>query len=207
MNLPPRAFEIVNIMYNANIGMATSGGDDDRRHLTRMMVEQIAYELGPVWGCKARDSRAPQSADTIAFKINDFTMDLWDWQNGTTLAPQLLPNQLPTYPNYTGAYFITVDPINHLNVGAPPVVIPPNPNPTYNFSDLIKAVGELNGNIIKLQADSQAQTEALATQIEAMKSIGRILQVLVDKPNVATVEFPNYVATAFGAKIVLKPAV
>jgi hypothetical protein len=119
MNLPSKAVEVVNKMYEMNQNLA-HGSEEQRRQLTKMIAEQLCFNLSSDWGTKSRDTTAPQSKDSIAFRINEFTMDVWDWQNGTTLKPQLIAGQPPTYPSLTGHHFIQVNPIDHIGGGTVP---------------------------------------------------------------------------------------
>jgi len=116
---PSRAQDIVVTLYQQHKDLA-AGDDDQRRSLTKLMAEQIRFELGPEWGTKsagtgppavegfdrAADERAPVSAAT-----------------GRTAASRE-PFGTIGCPEIPGQIFIPVDPVNHLTQ-APPVVAPP----------------------------------------------------------------------------------
>ena len=54
MLLPKEAVRACDGLYARNKSLAHSSDDNDRRRLTRMIVEQIAFALGDRWGCEKR---------------------------------------------------------------------------------------------------------------------------------------------------------
>ena len=86
MLLPKEAVRACDGLYARNKSLAHSSDDNDRWRLTRMIVEQIAFALGDRWGCKKRAGLGDewQSKDAIAYREDDGTVSVWDWQNGTT---------------------------------------------------------------------------------------------------------------------------
>jgi len=120
---PPRGIEIIDQIRATFPDLAKLRDEESRRKLTRLIVEQMCYELGPAWGTKARDARSPQSKDSIAYKRQDGSMDIWDWQNGETRDRQIKWGDPPSYANVSDAYFIEVQPINHLYVAPIPITL------------------------------------------------------------------------------------
>lgn len=130
MNLPAGGAAIVQQLYEHNLEMAR-GSDDERRALTTMIAETFCARFGPDWGTKATTARHPRSKDAIAHRGPQGTIDVWDWQNGATRAPQIRDGQPPTYPDArTGPggppqFFVEVAPVDHL--APPPTPDPPKP--------------------------------------------------------------------------------
>lgn len=121
MKLPDRAKEIVRALYERHKDLAR-GDDEQRRTLTRMIAEQVRFELGPSWGHKSADPGRPPSKDAIAFQDGAV---LWgfDLFNGQTREPWPDPEGL----NITGQHFIDVSPGgDHLGAGPPPPPPPPD---------------------------------------------------------------------------------
>jgi hypothetical protein len=119
MLFPQQAVRACDELYARNTQLAHSDNDNDRRKLTRMIVEQIAFELGAGWGCKKRAGVSDdfQSKDAIAFREDDGTVSVWDWQNGTTRKRCVNEGESPTYPHLSPqeAAFMPVDAVNHLH--------------------------------------------------------------------------------------------
>jgi hypothetical protein len=190
MNLPARADEIVKILYDRNKPLA-NGSEDDRRTLTRMMAEQICFELGPVWGTKSTSSAAPQSKDALAYRLSASAMDIFDWQNGSTRQPQTYPNMPPQYPNTTGQYFISVSPVDHLGGGTGPT-----PTPPPNTDALEKRVAALEAQVAALEAESGAYPYKVG--LRAVKD-GKVVSVW-DQPTLIA----NRDAVGLGEEFVLE---
>jgi len=120
---PQRAQEIVNQLYQRNVALA-EGDDDQRRALTRMMIEQIVCEFGTDYGGKSADPTRPFSKDSIALKTGG-KLYSWDWQNGSTRRPQIPPFRY----DISDQTFIPVGCVQHLNQPAPGTPMPPAPSP------------------------------------------------------------------------------
>lgn len=178
MQLPARIVDIVNIMYERNKELAHSQSDNDRRIVTILILEQIAFEFGSNWGAKARSADAPASKDGLAYKIDANTMHVWDWQNGNTREPQLTADQEPTYANLVGAHFIPANPMNHLGIV---VALPPIPDETDE-----PVVSNPNDELERQLADIR---NALMIIEEALSIVLDTLQkpVTLDKA-----DFPDY---------------
>lgn len=115
MNLTGRHVEICRALHQRHIDLAR-GEDEERRKLTGMIAEQWCFEFGKDWGTKARSPTAPRSKDALAHRTGPSSMDVWDWQNGTTREPSVREGQPPDYPNITDQFFLEVAPVNHLGV-------------------------------------------------------------------------------------------
>lgn len=118
-DFPSRAQDIVVTLYQQHKDLA-SGDDDQRRSLTKLMAEQIRFELGPEWGTKSAGTGRPQSKDSIARLTNGHLFGC-DWQNGGTKEPF----GTISCPELPGQIFIPVDPVNHLTQAPPVVALPP----------------------------------------------------------------------------------
>jgi hypothetical protein len=149
-SLPPRALEIIRALYATFIDLA-NGSDDDRRVLTRTIAEQIRFELGPEWGCKASTPTNPQGQSQIAFNAPDGLVG-WRWQDNDGSVTGVPNGPLPNPPmqSFAGQHFIAVAPINHFAAGpgpapepgAPPAPpLPPAP-PTDDEIERLITIGE-----------------------------------------------------------------
>lgn len=179
-DFPSRAQDIVVTLYQQHKDLA-SGDDDQRRSLTKLMAEQIRFELGPEWGTKSAGTGRPQSKDSIARLTNGHLFGC-DWQNGGSREP------FGTIgcPEIPGQIFIPVDPVNHLTQ-APPVVAPPpvvvTPPPASDLQSLILA--ELRAH----EAADKAERDAAAIFREDVRKAWRDRLVWISK----------YVLPAIGA--------
>jgi hypothetical protein len=146
MEFPPRAQAIVDALYVLHRPLAAGSGDEQRR-LTRMMAEQIAFELGPQWGVIATSPTRAQSPSDLA--CNAPPLLVWRWADrdghvtGLMGAP-LHPPALQPLRQSSEHYFIGVDPVDHLGVSAqtlprwPPSDLPkPPPSPSAPDRDLV----------------------------------------------------------------------
>lgn len=157
---PARGVAIIDALLAAFPALA-KGNDDERRALTGFIAEQICFELGAKWGTKRADKGRPASKDGLAFLNADNTIDIWDWQNGTTRDRQVRAGAAPTESHSTQV-FIPVTPIDHLGAavvpGQPPA--PPELDSDEAFARVIDeatmrvcgAIGELVDTLEKLDA-------------------------------------------------------
>jgi hypothetical protein len=128
MNLTQRHVEICRALHARHLDLAR-GDDDQRRALTGMIAEQWCFEFGKDWGTKKSSPAAPRSKDALAHRTGPSSMDVWDWQNGTTREPNLRDGQPPDFPDITDQIFVEVEPVNHLgaDVSHQPVLAEPSP--------------------------------------------------------------------------------
>lgn len=167
MIVPNRVVEIVRELYNRNTSLAR-GNDNQRRALTTIDAEQIAFELGNRWGTKKASEGRPPSKDSIAYQEDNGTLWNWDWQNGSTREP----NGPGEMENITGQVFIPVEPINHLGVTSPsepptpiPIPIPINNNEVLNEIKDIKSILEVIRN------ESDARDAAFLKLFDELKNL------------------------------------
>jgi hypothetical protein len=118
MRFPQEAVRACDELYERNKPLAHSDSDDDRRQLTRLIAEQVAFALGDRWGCKKRTGLGDEwrSKDAIAYREDDGTASVWDWQSGATRRRVVGAGDEPTYPHLSlqEAAFIPVAATNHL---------------------------------------------------------------------------------------------
>lgn len=112
MLFPKRGVEIIDAFLSARQYQDLANGSEfDRRLLTRLIAEQMAFELSPDWGLKAQSPDHPQSKDSLAFTLStedNSSFLVWDWQNGNTRERQIT-DQTPGV-EITGQLFIPVEP-------------------------------------------------------------------------------------------------
>ncbi len=128
MTFPRKAANACDQLY-ARYPQLAQGDDPARRKLTRMIVEQIARALGDRWGCKKRAGLDDefQSKDAIAYREDDNTVSVWDWQDGTTRKRGVNEGDEPSDAHLSPeqAVFMPVTPADHLgwyNEEKPPPV-------------------------------------------------------------------------------------
>lgn len=189
MNFPQGATAIVNLLYGEHVTLA-EGTDDSRRQLTMLIAQTFAARFGPRWGVKATSKTAPQSKDSIAFDNMDGTFDSWDWQNGTTKAPQVRDGQPPTFPRIGNQFFINVMPHDWLAQVAP-VAEPAAPAPP-SRDEQLELLGRVLVEVQDLRADQNVLIDALAKTRSDLTDLR--LQVA-----------HGLTGNLFGYRIVLKP--
>lgn len=208
MLFPARGVDIVNQLYNTHKDLA-EGSDDQRRQLTRMMAEQMCFELGSLWGTKKAGPGNPQSKDSIAYKTGATTFDSWDWQNGTTRQPQVSANQPPSYPGLTlPQEFIEVSPTNHLEVGGP---TEPPPQTGNEFEDeVLKYLAEIKSSI-KLLYDTDREiadhVDRIGDQITVVALSCQQIVAKCDEILGKQITHPDYVTSVLGRSVTSKPKV
>jgi hypothetical protein len=78
---PARGVQIIDALYNPALA---NGTDDDRRQLTRTILEQLAFEMpGDGWTWKSADPGRPPSKDSLSRLVGGRLCN-WDWQSGAT---------------------------------------------------------------------------------------------------------------------------
>lgn len=136
--------------------------EETARQWSIRFAEQVAHELGPMWGMKRADPNRPISKDTLSFYADD-TIRIWDLLTGTgTGAPRLVEN--PESEDITGQVFVPVTPTNHLGTVQPPVTTPPTLPPA-----------DLGPVMERLNQIGQTQTENAAALAGALELIGHLI--------------------------------
>ena len=98
--LPARVHQIVVALYTRHTNLA-QGTDDQRRQLTRYIIEQTVCEFpGDDYLGKSASPTRPFSKDSIARRVGAHMWG-WDWQNGTTRQPNTFPGK-PADHDITG---------------------------------------------------------------------------------------------------------
>lgn len=178
---PARAVQVIDALYNPTLA---NGPDDDRRKLTRTILEQLAFEMpGDGWTWKSADPGRPPSKDSLARLINGRLCN-WDWQNGTTRQRGVQAGTLGE--DITGQNPIPVAAMNHLQdtpsrpepaspaLPAAPVYVP-TPLDYGRLEayvrDQVQMVIEQNERIradeLARDAEQRAQLETLQAQLRA----------------------------------------
>lgn len=196
MDIPPRAQEIIDALYERHKDLAR-GNDDDRRKLTLMIAQQCAFEFGLNWGTKSADRTRPPSKDGIAYLESHDLIHGWDWQNGGTREP-LHP---PTYHDISDQHFIDVKPINHLNVE---VVVQPAPDTP---APAPAPVPDPTKGIAETFAVLEQRLEAIETHMRAIdvwtSATADGVDKLLHRPEVPA--WPAYEGKLLGITVVLRP--
>jgi hypothetical protein len=129
MLFPAQAAQACDELYERNVSLARSDDDNDRRRLTRLIAEQIAFTLGDRWGCKKRAGLGDewQSKDSIAYREDDGTVSVWDWQNGSTRRRAVNAGDQASHANLSPqeAAFMPVSATNHLDWPSGPLTAHP----------------------------------------------------------------------------------
>jgi hypothetical protein len=185
MELPTRALEIIDDLWATHLDLAR-GDDDQRRALTKIMAEQICFELGPRWGCKKASETRPQSKDAIAFNGPE-GLCCWDWQQGTSREPRRPPffwsaAELIRTNGGKSQVFIPVSPVNHLGASPvpplPPAPKPPAPPVFEGEPPLVTDMAELLERIDALEQRYTALEDQCARDLETLRQRRYVAKVL-----------------------------
>jgi hypothetical protein len=129
MNLPPRAGEIIQALYEKHRDLAERD-DDSRRDLMRIIAGQLSFELGAQYGVKAAGIGRPQGQSTIAYESHD---GLGGWRildgDGSVTGIINAPIPHPPYQAFDGQIFIPCAPMDWLGVRAAPAPVEPTSAP------------------------------------------------------------------------------
>ena len=168
---PVRGAQIIDALAPRYPGGTTAGTDDQRRDLTRAILEQMVYEMpADAWTWKSADPGRPPSKDSLSRLVGGRLCN-WDWQSGTTRLRQVQPGQLGD--DITGQNPIPVVGANHLPE-APPAVVPPVVAPPYQPPPIyVPPAIDLSQFLTRDAAERMfanlvARDEARAAQIAAM---------------------------------------
>lgn len=170
MEFPARAQASVIALHAKHPDLA-AGDDDQRRALTKIMAEQIRFDLGAEWGTKRADPNRPPSKDAIAYQSPSGLVS-WDWQNGGTRAPQVPP----LFHEIPDQVFIPVSGVNHLGhvvVVVPPYPVPPSP-PVQPPTECRAQPVDLAPVLAELAA-LLAEAQALRTEVQALRDMQPLL--------------------------------
>lgn len=180
--LPPRAVAIVRLLYDRHPALST-GTEDQRRALAKLIAEQVRFEFGSAWGWKRADPGRPPSKDAIAQQQPDGRLWAWDLFLGTTGAP----HPTPIWIDITGQVFIPVDPVDHLATGggsgggAPPV--PPTPPPSsVDLGPILQRLAELEVRLAEAEGTVRTVRTVQATQAAALVRLDEAVALLLARP-------------------------
>jgi hypothetical protein len=110
---PERGAQIIDALVPRYPGGAPGGTDDQRRELTRAILEQLVYEFpADGWTWKSADPGRPPSKDALSV-LRSGRLCAWDWQNGGTRQRAVQPGQVAE--DITGQNPIPVAGVNHLS--------------------------------------------------------------------------------------------
>ena len=165
MQLPARAQQIVQALYERHLPLA-NGDDDQRRELAKLIAEQTRFELGDAWGWKSNHGIGNAGAkDAIAKRRGPFTPNqrqlLWifDLFNGATRKPN---NPAFSVPDEESAqFFWPVDPVNHLGAPEPDPDPEPEPKPNGALAGRVTVLEQAIGGLGRHLAVLTARVEAL----------------------------------------------
>lgn len=179
--------------------------DVKRRLLTRMIAEQMVFQtLDNRWGVKSVSEGAVQGKDGIAWDRQDGTIDIWDWQNGTTRKRQVNTGDSPHHPA-EHQFFIKVMPINHLEG----IIMPPPDDVDWNFDEMMKEIKEIKTSqqsyFTRLLEFETVMAQALAGISQNLNEIHSKLRQIEEKPVPAPViKYPSY-RGSLGLRLNLDP--
>ena len=203
---PARAQTIVESLHVQHLDLA-HGDDDERRALTRLIIEQIVFELGSSWGGKSADPTRPFSKDSIAHIGSGGVLWGCDWQNGATRQPF----RPVVCQDITGQNFIPVAGRNHLGAEpqpptGEPVPLPPLPavdlSPVLNRLDvLLAAQGEQRAQAERIFRDLSNQNKAL---LDRLLEVERRLIQHDEEPGWLKKFFSNRYVQVIGAGLIAK---
>jgi hypothetical protein len=145
---PSRGAAIIDALVPQFPGGAPGATDDQRRELTKAVIEQLVCEFpadGYTW--KSADPGRPPSKDAIGRQVNGH-LYAWDWQNGGTRARAVQPGQ--PAEDITGQNPITVGCVQHL--GSTPTLPPPGGEPSHPAPN----VGDVDEGLAALHAEFDA---------------------------------------------------
>lgn len=168
---PPRGIAIINqfLQSPANQTLA-KGTDDQRRRLTKMIAEQMHFELGG-WSIKSASPTRPASKDSLALPMTGTAFCNFDWQNGTTRQLALTAQSEGDY--LTDQTLILTAGVNHLGaVTVPPVVVPEPEPPAPSL--LIAQMAAAEAAIVELQGllnAIRAENQRLQSEVQAQRDV------------------------------------
>lgn len=170
--LPQAVQDIVQQLYTRHLDLAR-GDDDQRRQLTKMIVEQTVFNFpndGYCW--KASSPNNPPSKDSMARQL-DGKLYSWDLFNGANRKPIINP---PT-DDITGQHAIVLAGVNHL--GAPEPKPEPEPVPVPNPTLELKArMTALEATFTALNESNTRMQEAVGNMLAAVTNMEEKVEAL-----------------------------
>lgn len=181
---PARGVQIIDALYNPALA---NGTDDDRRQLTRTILEQMVFEMpNDGWTWKSADSGRPPSKDSLARIVNGRLCN-YDWQNGGTRRRSVQAGQIGE--DITGQNPIPVAGINHLGDVPQPLPGPsPQPVPPPVQTDLTPILQRLD--------NLYAQSERMFAQWQLAEDENRKAHADI----AAKVDNPGWFSKVFGSR-------
>jgi hypothetical protein len=121
---PSRGVQVIDALYDRTLA---TGSDDQRRELTRRIIEQLVFEMPNAgWTWKSADPSRPPSKDSIARIVNGRLCN-YDWQSGASRERQV--NAGTPGEDITGQNPIPVAGVNRLTETPSIPSIPGTPVP------------------------------------------------------------------------------
>lgn len=161
-SFPLRGVQIIDALFNP---VLANGDDDQRRRLTRTILEQLVFESpADGWTWKSADANRPPSKDSLSRLVFGGRLCNWDWQDGVTRRRHVNAGDLGD--DITGQNPIPIAGVNHLTETpgppTPPVTVPtptpepsPVPPPSLDlsgvYSRLETLAGQLQAHDVRLQ--------------------------------------------------------
>lgn len=166
---PERGVQIIDALYNPTLAQGT---DDQRRTLTKTILEQMVFEMpadGWVW--KSASATRPPSKDSLARQIGRQLCN-WDWQNGDTRKRSL--NAGAEGDDITGQFVIRVKGVNHLGGATPVTPTVPTPVDTTETDTLKAQVAALTSLLSQIQQTLLAHEDRLNRIVDVEPTAARL---------------------------------
>ena len=164
--MPERGVQIVYALYSKHQDLA-KGTDDQRRAITRKMIEQFICEFpDDGYTGKSADPGRPFSKDSIA-RRSEGRLYSWDWQNGSTREPHVKAGQLAS--DITGQHVIPLGCVDHLGSTNP--VPEPGPDPLPDEpGEVLDKLSALYAEFQAFKLEVRAEWVAEAARITALRA-------------------------------------
>ncbi len=173
-----RAAQVIDLLVPRYPGGAPGGTEDQRRDLTRAILEQLVFESpGEGWTWKSADRNRPPSKDALS-RLVDGRLCNWDWQDGARRTRQVQVGQIGE--DITGQNPIPVAGVQHLAVGAPPTTPGAPPAQGVDLSGVLRRLDalledlgvppgdSLHGQAERMFAERLAQFAQINAKLDAL---------------------------------------